>query len=145
MASDYVRLIEQRARQALGQLSRAQQRAIIQAYNSAGEELVRKYRRASDNTATKALYASYTQKIAEETQQIINQYAIKGAQIAPSVEKLIMQEAFQRAGLDTSLANDKFENMVGKLGMESVKNVIGGGIYSLPQNMASLRKQCKTP
>lgn len=129
MANRYLELIEKRARQELEDLNQAQQRAIIEAYNSAGKRLVRSYRGARDGTATKALLASYTQKIAEETQQIIEQYAIKGAQIAPSVEKLIMQEAFRMAGLDTSLANDKFDNIIGKLGMESVKNVIGGKIY----------------
>ena len=129
MANRYLELIEKRARQELEDLNRAQQRAIIEAYNSAGKQLVRSYRGARDGTATKALLASYTQKVAEETQQIIEQYAIKGAQIAPSVEKLIMQEAFRMAGLDTSLANDKFDNIIGKLGMESVKNVIGGKIY----------------
>lgn len=129
MPNDYIRMVEARARQELEQLSTAQQRAIIEAYNSAGKQLVRSYRGAKDGTATKALYASYTKKVAEETQQIIEQYAIKGAQIAPSVEKLIMQQAFQMAGLDTSLANDKFDNIIGKLGMESVKNIIGGKIY----------------
>lgn len=129
MANDYIRIAEARARQELEQLTQAQQRAIIEAYNSAGKELVRQYRGAKEGTATKALYASYTKKIAEETQQIIEQYAIKGAQVAPSVEKLIMQQAFQMAGLDTSVANDKFENLIGTLGMESVKNVIGGKIY----------------
>ena len=129
MANDYIRLVEARARQELEQLSVAQQRAIIEAYNSAGKQLVRSYRGAKDGTATKALLASYTQKIADETQQIIEQYAIRGAKIAPSVEKLIMQQAFQMAGLDTSVANDKFDNLIGKLGMESVKNIIGGKIY----------------
>lgn len=129
MAVDYIKLLEARARQELEQLAISQQRAIIEAYNSAGKELVRQYRGAKDGTATKALYASYTKKIADETQQIIEQYAIEGAQVAPSVEKLIMQQAFQMAGLDTSVANDKFENLIGKLGMESVKNVIGGKIY----------------
>lgn len=129
MPSEYIKRIEARARQQLEQLSAAQQRAIIEAYNSAGKQLVRSYRGAKDDTATKALFASYTQKIAEETQQIIEQYAIKGAQIAPSVEKLIMQQAFQMAGLDTSVANDKFDNLIGKLGMESVKNIIGGKVY----------------
>ena len=129
MSSEYIKRIETRARQQLEQLNTAQQRAIIEAYNSAGKQLVRSYRNAKDSTATKALYASYTKKIAEETQAIIEQYAIKGAVLAPSVEKLIMQQAFQMAGLDTSVANDKFDNIIGKLGMESVKNVIGGKIY----------------
>ena len=129
MPNDYVRMIETRARQELENLNQSQQRAIIEAYNSAGKQLVRDYRGAKDGTATKALYASYTKKIAEETQQIIEKYAIKGAQIAPSVEKLIMQQAFQLAGLDTSVANDCFDNLIGKLGMESVKNIIGGKIY----------------
>lgn len=125
----YLDLIEQRARQELESLSKAQQRAIIEAYNSAGKEFVRQYRNAKGGTATKAMYASYTKKIADETQQLIEQYAIEGARVPLSVEKLIMQEAFKVAGLDTSLANDKFDNIIGKLGMESVKNVIGGKIY----------------
>lgn len=129
MPSNYIQRIEKRARQQLEQLNQAQQRAIIEAYNSAGKELVRQYRGAKDGTATKALLASYTKKLRDETDEIIRQYAIKGAQVAPSVEKLVMQKAFQMAGLDTSLANDKFDNIIGKLGMESVKNVIGGGIY----------------
>ena len=129
MPSNYIQLAEKRARQQLEQLNQSQQRAIIEAYNSAGKELVRQYRGAKDGTATKALLASYTKKIADETSEIIQKYAIKGAQVAPSVEKLVMQKAFQMAGLDTSLANDKFDNIIGKLGMESVKNIIGGGIY----------------
>lgn len=129
MPSNYIQSIEKRARQQLEQLNQAQQRAIIEAYNSAGKELVRQYRGAKDGTATKALYASYTKKLYDETNEIIQRYAIKGAQVAPSVEKLVIQKAFQMAGLDTSLANDKFDNLIGKLGMESVKNVIGGKIY----------------
>lgn len=129
MPNDYIRMVEARARQELEQLSVAQQRAIIEAYNSAGKQLVRSYSGARDGTATKALHASYIKKVSEETQQIIEQYAIKGAKIAPSVEKLIMQQAFQMAGLDTSLVNDKFDDIIGKLGMESVKNIIGGKIY----------------
>lgn len=129
MPSNYIQDIEKRARQQLEQLNQAQQRAIIEAYNSAGKELVRQYRGAKDGTATKALLASYTKKLYDETNEIIQQYAIRGAQVAPSVEKLVMQKAFQMAGLDTSLANDKFDNIIGKLGMESVKNIIGGGIY----------------
>lgn len=129
MANDYIRLLETRARQKLEHLNQAQQRAIIEAYNSAGKELVRKYRNALDGTATKAFYASYTKKIASETEEIIKQYAVKGAQVAPSVEKMIMNDLFQRAGLDTSLVNDKFDNIIGRLGMESVKNIIGGKIY----------------
>ena len=129
MPSKYIQSIEKRARQQLEQLNQAQQRAIIEAYNSAGKELVRQYRGAKDGTATKALYASYTKKLYDETNEIIQQYAIKGAQVAPSVEKLVMQKAFQMAGLDTSLANDKFDRIIGRLGMESVKNIVGGGIY----------------
>ena len=129
MPSDYIKLVEQRAKKELEALSQSQQRAIIEAYSSAGKELVRKYRNSKNGTATKAMYASYTKKIAEETEQLIQQYAIQGARVPLSVEKLIMQQAFQTAGLDTSLANDKFDNIIGKLGMESVKNVIGGKIY----------------
>ena len=129
MPNKYIEMIEQQSRKQLEDLSQAQQRAIIEAYNSAGKQLVRNYKNAKDGTATKAMYASYTKKVAEETEELIKQYSIKGAQIAPSVEKLIMNQAFQMAGLDTSLANDKFDNIIGKLGMESVKNVIGGKIY----------------
>lgn len=129
MPSNYIKLVEQRAKKELEALSQSQQRAIIEAYSSAGKELVRKYRNSKSGTATKAMYASYTKKIAAETEQLIQQYAIQGARVPLSVEKLIMQQAFQTAGLDTSLANDKFDNIIGKLGMESVKNVIGGKIY----------------
>lgn len=129
MADGYVSLIEKRARQQLEDLNTAQQRAVIEAYNSAGKELVRRYRNAKDGTATKAMLASYAKKIAEETEELIKQYAIKGAEVAPSVQKLIMNQAFQMAGLDTSVANDKFNNIIGTLGKESVKNVIGGKIY----------------
>ena len=129
MADSYVSLIEKRARQQLEDLNTAQQRAVIEAYNSAGKELVRRYRNAKDGTATKAMLASYAKKIAEETEELIKQYAIKGAEVAPSVQKLIMNQAFQMAGLDTSVANDKFNNIIGTLGKESVKNVIGGKIY----------------
>ena len=129
MPSNYIRLVEQRARQQLESLSKSQQRAIIEAYSSAGKELVRQYRNAKSDTATKAMYASYTKKIAQETEELIQQYAIQGARVPLSVERLLMQQAFQTAGLDTSLVNDKFENLIGKLGMESVKNVIGGKIY----------------
>ena len=129
MADSYVSLIEKRARQQLEDLNTAQQRAVIEAYNSAGKELVRRYRNAKDGTATKAMLASYAKKIAEETEELIKQYAIKGAEVAPSVQKLIMNQAFQIAGLDTSVANDKFNNIIGTLGKESVKNVIGGKIY----------------
>ncbi len=129
MTDKYIASIDATARKQLEQLTVAQQRAIIEAYNSAGKQLVRQYKNARDGTATKAMLASYTKKVAEETQQLIEQYAIEGAEIAPSVEKLIIQEAFSRAGLDTSLANASFDNIIGKLGMESVKNVIGGKMY----------------
>lgn len=129
MASDYIRLVEERARQELENLTEEQQYKIYQAYKSAGRNLAAGYRQARPGTATQALYASYTQKIAEETEQIIKEYAIKFGDLPIQVESLIMNEAFRRAGLDTSLAGDTFQNLVGKLGMESVKNVIGGGIY----------------
>lgn len=129
MASDYIRLVENRARQQLETLTEEQQYKIYQVYKSAGRNLASGYTQAKSGTATKALYASYTQKIAEETEQIIKEYAIKFGDLPIQVESLIMNEAFRRAGLDTSLAGDTFKNLVGKLGMESAKNVIGGGIY----------------
>lgn len=129
MASDYIRLVENRARQQLETLTEEQQYKIYQVYKSAGRNLAAGYTQAKSGTATKALYASYTQKIAEETEQIIKEYAIKFGDLPIQVESLIMNEAFLRAGLDTSLAGDTFKNLVGKLGMESAKNVIGGGIY----------------
>ena len=129
MASDYIRLVENRARQRLETLTQEQQQKIYQVYKSAGRNLAAGYTQAKSGTATKALYASYTQKIAEETEQIIKEYAIKFGDLPIQVESLIMNEAFLRAGLDTSLAGDTFKNLVGKLGMESAKNVIGGGIY----------------
>lgn len=129
MANDYIKLVEKRARQNLENLTEEQQYKLYQAYKSAGRNLAAGYAQAKSGTATKALYASYTQKIAEETEQIIKEYAIKFGDLPVQVESLIMNEAFRRAGLDTSLAGDTFKNLVGKLGMESAKNVIGGGIY----------------
>lgn len=128
MASDYIRMVEKQARKKLEKLNRQQQRAIFQAYYDAGEQLVKGYTNAK-GSATKALYASYIKKIAEETEQIISEYALKGAAVSPEMEKLIMLKAFQTAGLDTTLLNDTFDNAIGKLGLQSVKNVIGGGIY----------------
>lgn len=129
MASNYVRMVEKQARTKLTKLNKQMQNDILKAYTTAGKQLAAGYKKSKSATATKALYASYTKKIAEETEQIIREYALKGAKLAPEVEKLIMSKAFQLAGLDTSLANDVFGNMVGKLGMESVKNIIAGGIY----------------
>lgn len=129
MASDYIKMVEARARQELEHLNQEQQYKLYQVYKSAGRNLATGYSKAKSGTATKALYASYTQKIAEETEQIIKEYAIKFGDLPIQVESLIMNEAFRRAGLDTSLAGDTFKNLVGKLGMESAKNVIGGGIY----------------
>ena len=129
MASDYIRMVEKQAKKKLQELNKSQQEAVIDAYRYAGRQLANGYKGSRDNTATKALYASYTKKIAEETQAIIEEYSFKGARVYMDVEKLIMTQAFQQAGLDTSLVNDKFENIIGKLGMESAKNVIGGGIY----------------
>lgn len=129
MASNYVRLVEEQARKKLTKLNTKMQKDILKAYTTAGKQLAAGYKKSKSNTATKALYASYTKKIAEETEQIIKEYALKGAKLAPEVEQLIMSKAFQMAGLDTSLANDVFSNLVGKLGMESVKNIISGGIY----------------
>lgn len=129
MANDYIKLVEERARQELENLTEEQQYKLYQVYKSAGRNLAAGYTQAKSGTATKALYASYTQKIAEETEQIIKEYAIKFGDLPIQVESLIMNEAFRRAGLDTSLAGDTFKNLVGKLGMESAKNVIGGGIY----------------
>lgn len=129
MPNDYIKMVEARARQELEHLNREQQEKIYQVYKKAGRDLAAGYRQAREGTATKALYASYTQKIAEETEQIIKDYALRGAGLPLRVEMLMMNEAFLRAGLDTSLAGDTFRNLVGKLGMESVKNVIGGGIY----------------
>ena len=129
MPNDYIKMVEARARQELEHLNQEQQEKIYQVYKKAGRDLAAGYRQAREGTATKALYASYTQKIAEETEQIIKDYALRGAGLPLRVEMLMMNEAFLRAGLDTSLAGDTFRNLVGKLGMESVKNVIGGGIY----------------
>ena len=129
MASDYVRLVEEQARRKLQKLTKQMQQDIFDVYYNAGKQLAAGYKKSLSNTATKALYASYTMKIADETEQIIQDYALRGAKIAPEVEKLIMSRAFQMAGLDTSLVNDVFDNLVGKLGKESVKNIIAGGIY----------------
>lgn len=129
MASDYIRLVENQARRKMESLTEEQQKKIYQVYKKAGRDLAAGYAQARPGTATKALYASYVQKIAEETEQIIKDYSIQFGDIPIQVESLIMNEAFLRAGLDTSLANDTFKNLVGKLGMESAKNVIGGGIY----------------
>lgn len=129
MASKYVRMVERQARQKMAKLNKQMQNDLVKAYQTAGKELAAGYKKSKSNTATKALYASYTRKIADETEQIIKEYALKGAKLAPEVEHLIMSRAFQMAGLDTSLANDVFGNLVGKLGMESVKNILAGGIY----------------
>lgn len=129
MADKYIELLERRARQQMNALNKGQQEAVVDAYRLAGRGLAQGYTGSHSNTATKAFYASYTQKIADDTQAIIEEYAMKGSRIYADVEKLIMTEAFKRAGLDTSLVNDKFENMIGSLGKESVKNVIGGKIY----------------
>lgn len=129
MASNYIRTVEKQARKKLEKLNSQMQRDILNVYRTAGKELAAGYKKSPSGTATKALYASYTQKIANETEQIIKEYALKGASLAPEVEQLIMTKAFQMAGLDTALVNDVFSNLVGKLGMESAKNVIAGGIY----------------
>ena len=129
MASDYIKLLEKQARKKLERLNKKMQNDILKAYVTAGNELAAGYKKSRSNTATKALYASYTKKIASETERIIKENTLKGAKLAPEVEQLIMSKAFHLAGLDTSLANEVFGNLVGKLGMESVKNVIAGGIY----------------
>ena len=129
MPSDYIRLVERQARQRLQKLTKRMQRDIFNAYYTAGKQLAAGYKKSRSETATKALYASYTKKIADETEKIIMEYALEGAKIAPEVETLIVSKAFQMAGLDTSLVNDVFENLVGKLGMESVKNIVAGRIY----------------
>ena len=128
MASDYIRMVEKRARKKLEKLNSRQQKAIFQAYYDAGKQLVKGYKTAK-GPATRALYASYIKKIAEETEQIIQEYALKGAAVCPEMEKLIMLKAFRTAGLDTTLLNDTFDNVIGKLGLESAKNIIGGSIY----------------
>lgn len=128
MASDYIRMVEKKAMRKLETLNRQQQKAIFQAYHDAGKQLVEGYK-AAKGPATQAFYASYIKKIAGETEQIIQEYALKGAAVSPEMEKLIMLKAFQTAGLDTTLLNDTFDNAIGKLGLQSVKNVIGGGIY----------------
>lgn len=127
--NEYIKMLEARARKELESLNQAQQEKIYEVYRQAGRDLASSYRRAREGTATKALYASYTMKIAEETESIIRQYAIEGGELPVRVELLVMKESFRRAGLDTSLISDTFQNAIGKLGMESVKNVIGGGIY----------------
>ena len=129
MASDYIKMVENQARQKMQKLTAQMQQDIFDVYYDAGRQLAARYKKSPSGTATKALYASYTKKIADETEQIIREYALQGAKLAPETERLIMSKAFQLAGLDTSLVNDVFENMVGKLGMESVKNVVSGGIY----------------
>ena len=129
MASDYVKLVEEQARSRMDDLARQMQQDIVDVYVDAGKQLAAGYKKSPNDTATRALYASYTQKIADETQQIIKEYSLDGAKLAPDVERLIMSQAFQMAGLDTSVANDVFKNMVGNLGLESVKNVVAGGIY----------------
>lgn len=144
MASDYIRMVENQAKKDLNKLNKSQQEAVIDAYRYAGRQLANGYKGSRDNTATKALYASYTKKIAADTEEIIKEYGMKGARIYLDVEKLIMTQAFQQAGLDTSLVNDKFENIIGKLGMESVKNVIGGGIYKDGAGLSSRIWQSST-
>lgn len=144
MASDYIRMVENQAKKDLNKLNKGQQEAVIDAYRYAGRQLANGYKGSRDNTATKALYASYTKKIAADTEDIIKEYGMKGARIYLDVEKLIMTQAFQQARLDTSLVNDKFENIIGKLGMESVKNVIGGGIYKDGAGLSSRIWQSST-
>lgn len=128
MTGDYIRMVEKQARKKLEKLNSQQQKAIFQAYYDAGKQLVKGYKTAK-GPATQALYASYIKKIANETERIIQAYALKGAAVSPEMEKLIMLKAFQIAGLDTTLLNDTFDNAIGKLGLWSVKNVIRGGIY----------------
>ena len=81
MPNDYIRMVEARARQELEQLNQEQQYKIYEVYKKAGRDLATGYKRAREGTATKALYASYTQKIAGETEQIIRDYAIRGGSL----------------------------------------------------------------
>ena len=134
MASDYIRMVERQARKKLEKLNSQQQKAIFQAYRDAGKQLVKGYKTAK-GPATRALYASYIKKIAEETEQIIQEYSLKGAAVCPEMEKLIMLKAFQTAGRRAVFFCAVFR--------ACGKNSVAGGILpsQLGKNLTSLNAQ----
>lgn len=129
MASDYIKMVEQRSSKRLNDLDKQQQEAILEAYNEAGRQLAKGFRNSKDGTATKAMYNSYLKKLSEDTESIIQEFGLKGSKVYLDAESRIMKQAFKQAGLDTSAVDKVFKNVVGDLGKQSVKNVIGGNIY----------------
>jgi hypothetical protein len=101
---------------------------ILEAYKLAGVELVKKFRRTRDGSATRAYYASYIRSLSNAMNTIIKSAGLSSAEVPASVQKLMTEKIFKDAGIDSKLVPN-FNETYGNIPKKSVARVLNGEIY----------------
>ena len=98
---------------------------ILKAYKQAGDELVNKFRRSREGSATRAYYASYIRGLHDEILRITDQYGIKAATIPASMMQLMTEDIFKNAGITDA----NFGKAFGKIPYDVMKQFYSGDLY----------------
>lgn len=134
---DYFASLHRAQYSSLLRLTMEQEAAILNAYVEAGDSLRRKFSNAKNNTATKAYLKEYMARIYKDTEKIVYEYGLQGAQVQLEYQQDILEAIMDFANLDYRGVNTSLSSMIGSMARENLNRIIKGGIYSDNKGLSS--------
>ena len=128
-AEDYFKSLEKAKLKYTYKLSKDQQKAIYNAYIVAGLNLIKKYNKTKEGTATRAYYRDYIQQIAQDLTDIINEYSYKAAENELKAQNTFMEIAESVGGLTPKGLETPLKNIIGNSAKENMDIIAKGNIY----------------
>ena len=128
-AEDYFKSLEKAKLKYTYKLSKDQQKAIYNAYLVAGLNLIKKYNKTKEGTATRAYYRDYIQQIAQDLTDIINEYSYKAAENELKAQNTFMEIAESVGGLTPKGLETPLKNIIGNSAKENMDIIAKGNIY----------------
>lgn len=128
-AEEYFKSLERAKLRYTYKLSQDQKKAIYNAYLLAGLQLINKYNKSKEGTATRAYYRDYIQQIAHDLTNIINDYSYKIAENELKAQNTFMEIAESVAKLDPKGLETPLKNIIGNSAKENMEIIAKGNIY----------------
>lgn len=126
--NDYLKARQKSARRADLVLTRNQEKAILDAYIRAGDNLVAKIKKETD-PLRKKIYADYAYEIHETSLDIIKKYSLENAVSHLDQERLLVLEMLSEKGAVKAEFGFELKKLVNLKSTQAVEQIIAGEIY----------------
>lgn len=128
MPNNYINNLYNQMRRKIYKTTKETELEILNIYKACGDDLVRKFRRSLEGSATRAYYASYIRSLNDEILSVIKKNGLKTAEIPVNLQRLMSEEIFKTAGIDKNVVKN-FSQTYGQISRETVGRVISGELY----------------